>query len=668
MENAAGVIVPYTDAMHLGRGFNSYTLEPCLDDCVRGSQTHSDGNTVNYRIIIADKLSDVASALNIPFYPSIKRESISFNDAVSAIDEEEFYSADVNFIVIINVETRRLSITVEEGGLRLRDGVQLGNLLFNEIYGDSYVSQYIAGGTAAAVLSISVLDRTRAEETIKTIKESLKLNDHEASAKLMLDAYGKDKSNAFATALKGTKTHACVSCIGNGNLINDDSIDKVLASVLDFPNTVSTKSAWTWAKLTRYHMDSSLISSLGSSEYATLKYDQIEGFSAELLDKFMGFKALLRDLKAIIADRDNFEPCKNDNNPIEVSLEVLLSTQRKLRQDMLKIIQAIGILSQDPWSHKRQMARKQCQGPQPANDLAVVARPAAAGPNATDLSDEPSADLTVGGGAEQLTFDFGSLLSPDVWKRSMPIRKSTVAPDANSTARVSQSSEAMARGHRQRMDAALVTHNNVVQKMEGDSKRMLSEKEIEYTNKMNNLDQSLTNTKSDLKNVKLQLAEAEKKIKFFEGPNNLDPAYHGMKVLICLRVSPYTALDFAGIPHGWSLGFDNPNQHCYLEKVRPGEQNSPWLIHWNDKYMELGNPDNGTPIEYAQRRYDGGAHWQEWMIGRTNEQEYSLRIYHPSWNVYLDMAEPRENKSPKDLRGWSKGPNSVRQLFQIHVL
>lgn len=172
--------------------------------------------------MIVSKPSDVARALNIPFYPSMKRRSLSFNDAISPVDEAEFISADVNFLVIINVETQRLSITAEEGGLRLRDGIQPGSLLFNKTYGDSYVSQYIAGGTAAVVLSVRVLDRTRVEETVKAIKGSLNFNDHEASVKLMLNAYGKDNSNAFATALRGTKSHACASCIGDGNLITGE--------------------------------------------------------------------------------------------------------------------------------------------------------------------------------------------------------------------------------------------------------------------------------------------------------------------------------------------------------------------------------------------------------------------------------------------------------------
>lgn len=169
--------------------------------------------------MIVSKPSHVAHALNIPFYPCMKKGSLSFNDAVSPLDEAEFDSADVNFLITVNVETRRLSMAADKGGLRLRDGIQPGSLLFNETYGDSYVSQYMAGGTAAVVLSIRVLDRTRVEETLKAIKGSLSLNDHEASAKLVLNAYGTDSLNAFATALNGTKSHACVSCIGNGNLI-----------------------------------------------------------------------------------------------------------------------------------------------------------------------------------------------------------------------------------------------------------------------------------------------------------------------------------------------------------------------------------------------------------------------------------------------------------------
>lgn len=334
-------------------------------------------------------------------------------------------------------------------------------------------------------------------------------------------------------------------------------------------------------------MDSCLVSSLGSSEYATLKYDQVEGLSTELLDKFMCFKALLRDLKAIIVDRDNFEPCKDDKIPIEVSFEVLLSVQSKLRQELLKIIEAIEVLSRDPWSHKRQMARKKWQGPQPANDFAVVVRPAAAGPNTVDPTNEVYAHSTVVGGAEQLTFDFSSLLTPDIWKGSMPINKLIGAIDANSTSRVAQSSEAMGREHKQEMDVLLVTHKSEVQEVtnnlnnvsktlsETESKfqeatnglknvnKTLSDTESKYqkaTNDLNNVNKTfseterkfqkvmneLDNVKTNLRNVKEQLSGAQDKITFAEGLNNLDPACHGKSALICLRVSPHSALDFCG--------------------------------------------------------------------------------------------------------------------------
>lgn len=187
---------------------------------IRGRVLIECQRSVRYKAIIVEKPSDVARALHIPFYTSMKRGSLSFNDAVSPLDEAEFDSADMNLLVSVNVETQRISITAREAGLALRDGIQPGSIMFNELYGDAYVSQWIAGGTAAVVLSVKVIDRTRVEEIVKAIKSSLNLSDHEATAKLILSGYGKDNLNAFSSALKGTQTHACVSCIGNGNLIS----------------------------------------------------------------------------------------------------------------------------------------------------------------------------------------------------------------------------------------------------------------------------------------------------------------------------------------------------------------------------------------------------------------------------------------------------------------
>lgn len=162
---------------------------------------------------------EVARALSIPTYPSIKERRICLDESVFPVDEVEFDAADMNILVTVNVETYRTSITPQNDGLKLKNGIPAGSLLFNELFGDSYVSQVVSGGTAAAVLSIQSLDRSKVQETVKVVKESLNLNDQEASAKLILTSYNKDKPNAFTAALKGTKSHACVSCVGNGNLV-----------------------------------------------------------------------------------------------------------------------------------------------------------------------------------------------------------------------------------------------------------------------------------------------------------------------------------------------------------------------------------------------------------------------------------------------------------------
>lgn len=309
-------------------------------------------------------------------------------------------------------------------------------------------------------------------------------------------------------------------------------------------------------------MNPSLVGSLGSNEYATIKYDQVENLSSELLDRLMCFKDLLRYLQSVITNLSDYEPRNDVRNPINVSFKELLSVQNRMRQETTKILDAIEVLRRDPWSHKRQVSMKQWEGPQPANDLAEVATPAAAGQNPVISTDEVVTHLTVGGGAEQLTFDFGSLSSPDPWKQSLPIRKLAAMFDANNTYRIAQSPKAMSREHKQQLDISQLRHSDETQKMTDEAlkvsnelktaRQMLSDKDNEIrdmTSKLAHVEAKFVDLRNDREETMSQLSTATWQIGFNRGSNNLDPNCHRRTVLICLRVIPHTAIDFCG---GWS--------------------------------------------------------------------------------------------------------------------
>lgn len=132
--------------------------------------------------------------------------------------ETTFNSADINILIAVRVVSSDRYMQADELKMQLGGGIQPGTHLFNETYGDSYYSGIVEGGISVVVLSIAVLDRHKVKETVDALEHLLDLKNDENPVESMLEASRERSSNPLALALKGTKTHASVSCSGNGYL------------------------------------------------------------------------------------------------------------------------------------------------------------------------------------------------------------------------------------------------------------------------------------------------------------------------------------------------------------------------------------------------------------------------------------------------------------------
>ncbi|KAF4466991.1 hypothetical protein FALBO_6140 [Fusarium albosuccineum] len=421
--------VPYSDETFLGRGVNSFT------SCFERSS-----NNVYYESKIVHNLSEVASCLGISLHSSIKRGFLSFEDSVCVVDETTFNAADTNVLIAVYVVNRERCMRPDELKMETESGRQPGTRLFNEIYGDSYYSELVEGGIAIVVLSITVVDRSKVKETVDALEHSPEFgNDKELSVKSILDAYRPGCSSQFALALKGTRTHASVSCSGNGYLetgSESDNIENLPAAILNFPKTVIEGTGWAWANLSRYTSNPSFKESLGQSKYSTLDYTLVQDLAATLLDDFMSYKCLLHDTQATMSRMISPGAHDGDIAPGDLSLEKLSIARNEIREEMAKIVEAIDVISRDPWVLLRQRSKKDQQGPPPSTNLKVATPLPAVGTNGVRPDSEVNDLLEPIFGAEQLAFDFNRLRSPEIWKYLVSAQKPKSAVDTKNTHRL----------------------------------------------------------------------------------------------------------------------------------------------------------------------------------------------------------------------------------------
>ncbi|KAM0424831.1 hypothetical protein ACHAPT_009887 [Fusarium lateritium] len=439
------ILAPYNDAMRIGQGFNSYTHELCIDGAVlvksadQGEQNQtktieSPAQIVSYSARVVEKLSDVVEGMNVSYCSSIKKGTVAVSGSSSTIDETTFKTADLNVVVTVKV-TNQTTVIKENAEFQDIKGIEPGSALFNESYGDSYISGFIKGGEFTGIISLKVLDRSRVESTVKAIKSSLDTKDKTADG-LTLNTHGSDSSTELSAALKNTESHVSVAWMGGGQVKDETTlwdVSSVFAAAAAFPKRVSECPQRTWAILTKYKSNRSFVQWSHNKMFKALEYDQISSYTAELFDSYMDYKMLLKDLQNIIDDRNGFEPRMGVKDALDTSMDTLLSVRSALREEQSKIITAINVLSRDPsvlrrqsnWSalHRSdkvtaiiQRALGKLAGPEPNS-----ATPSASDSDGVvDLGDEEP--------ASKKDFNFATLLPAEVWKDVMPVAKPNYAP------------------------------------------------------------------------------------------------------------------------------------------------------------------------------------------------------------------------------------------------
>ncbi|KAF5529845.1 hypothetical protein FNAPI_13733 [Fusarium napiforme] len=610
---------------------SSTALQPCLDNRVEGSSIdervfdlYRVQNDVVYAIEIVHNISDLARCLEISSYTTIEKGSLLLEDSVCVVDETTFKSADINIYMAVRVASRERRMQDDDAlKINTQSGVQPGTYAFNEVYGDCYFSKLVDGGIAVAILSITVIDRSNVKGTVDKLVSSLDTSDGKGSlVKRIIEAYQKGGSNSVAVALEGTRTHASLSCTGNGYLKTDtesNDLKTLLGGFLDFPNTMVEGAGWAWASMSSYKSHSSFEDSIGLSRYAILDYALVQDLSYKLLEDYLSFKCLLKGLKATMNGLKSQDVHVDDHGPDDLSLQSLIVARSEIRDEMAKIKEAIDVISRDPWILLRQRAKEHHRGPTPSTDLRVVSPQQAVGTNGVKPDVEVNDILKHVTGIEQLVFDFGQLQSPNRWKHLIGATRDKDSTNTNNTATVTQCLDATRREYQHRLGNALSEYNGGVEKLKAMAEKAASmhDEEMEAANeakaKMKREIEELISANDKrqtmLSDEQHEVALLKSQLEFLRSQafpdwhprNNLDSGFHGRMIMF---INLYTmgqhkplAIDTGrdngrGI-HGWSFDPANGSQQLKLTKVNPNSRTSEWLIDCYGRYL-YSNDDKFT--------------------------------------------------------------------------
>ncbi|SCO15567.1 uncharacterized protein FFB20_14781 [Fusarium fujikuroi] len=309
-----------------------------------------------------------------------------------------------------------------------------------------------------------------------------------------------------------------------------------------------------------------------------------------------------------------------DHDLEDLPLGKLILARNEIRDEMVKIMEVIEIISREPWILLRQKAKEVYRGPTPSTDAKVVLPQQAVETNGLKPDVELDELLEPVTGAEQLFFDFSRLQSPERWKHliSASWDKESINTTQN-TATVTQTTNATRREYQHRLSNALSEHNGEAEKLqakaeeaasmhyeqmkEANEAKAIMKREIEELISVNEKKQTmLAHEKREVADLKSQLESLRPQaFPDWHPRNNLDSGFHGRTVMF---VNLYTmgqqkplAIDAGrdngrGI-HGWEFHPANGSQQLKLTKANPNSRTSEWLIDCYGRYL-YSNDDKFT--------------------------------------------------------------------------
>ncbi|KAF2437023.1 hypothetical protein EJ08DRAFT_691327 [Tothia fuscella] len=271
-----------------------------------------------------DNMSDIMDLLNISASMSIKYGTIHGNGNASFVNESKVLDSALNYVVSVQVNNNSPPIT-EEMVFQPLDEVPADK--FTEVFGDSFISGFVEGGSFNAVISVDVHDKSKLRHVKQAIDVALAIGP---SPITMGGSESLDKEHS--ELLQDTEISISVNWTGGGEIKNPEdqwTVESVVSVANAFPSMVARCSAKTTAILSRY---SSLRSfevwrykklaetklDLWGDKSLILNYAPCSIYTNDLFNAFMAYKKLWKRIDFILQDMSKWkakEPPKLSTSP-----------------------------------------------------------------------------------------------------------------------------------------------------------------------------------------------------------------------------------------------------------------------------------------------------------------------------------------------------------------
>ena len=244
--------------------------------------------TVIYTSRFVDKLSDVTDDMSVSGSLSIKAAKVGGSGRGSFVDSDKFKESDLNFYISVKVINQTLNFKDALVFNPLRS-VDPNN--FQQVYGDSFISGFLEGGEFNALVSMKIMNKAKMTDIKAEAKVAFTAGPIDVTAEANV---GIARSNIETN----TETTIQVSWCGGGHIKPMEQqwdIKSLMQAAARFADLVADCPQRTYAILTKYDTLRSFVARKPAS-YTPLQYENAQIYTNALMDSFMTYKALYKQL------------------------------------------------------------------------------------------------------------------------------------------------------------------------------------------------------------------------------------------------------------------------------------------------------------------------------------------------------------------------------------
>ncbi|KKY14619.1 hypothetical protein UCRPC4_g06666 [Phaeomoniella chlamydospora] len=291
---------------------------------------------VTWEAKFVDKISEVTDSMDIKGSLAIKVDAIGGGGGASGyfVDSNKFKESDINYLIQVKVVNQKL---IADDVTQFAPIKNIPPSQFTDVYGDSYISGYLEGGVFNALISIKYTDKSK----LKKFGGSLDVDLDFKVASVKGTAAGGKTSEEKST---DKETTINVSWSGGGDIKPDNvkewNMETLLQVAMEFPDRVAKCPQRTSAILTKYTGLRSFYEQ--SIKGSPLDYENAGVYSSALLDAYMDYKLLWKNIQTTIWEVDNgvaTVKAREKNNSLTAyanDFSTAYSDQLKLYEDSKK--------------------------------------------------------------------------------------------------------------------------------------------------------------------------------------------------------------------------------------------------------------------------------------------------------------------------------------------